>query len=145
MTAKRAKNTITVQTRINSPVLKVWENWTDPKHIIHWNNASDDWHTSRALNDFREGGLFLSRMEARDGSQGFDFTGEYDKIKKHKLIESTLGDGRKVKVNFDSDEDGTLVTEVFEAEYENSIELQKMGWQSILDNFKKYVEDSVKE
>lgn len=141
MPAKTNKNAITVKTIINAPVEKVWECWTDPKHIIHWNNASDDWHTPRAKNDLRVGGQFLSRMEAKDGSMGFDFFGQYTKIKKYKLIESTLGDIRKVQVHFDTDGNETLVTEVFEAELENSIEMQKMGWQAILNNFKKYTED----
>ncbi len=140
MPAKTNKHAITVKTIINAPVVKVWESWTDPKHIIHWNYASDDWHTPKAKNDLRVGGHFLSRMEAKDGSMGFDFLGQYTKIKKYKLIESTLGDDRKVQVHFDTDGSGTMLTEVFEAELENSIEMQKMGWQSILDNFKKYVE-----
>ena len=144
MTTKTEKVAITVQTDIKAPLIKVWESWTEPQHIIHWNYASDEWHAPRAENDLRVGGKFLSRMEARDGSMGFDFTGEYSKIEKFKLIESTLGDGRKVQVYFKSDENGTTVTEVFEAEQDNSIELQQTGWQAILNNFKKYVEASEK-
>lgn len=145
MSTKASETVITVSAIINAPVAKVWESWTDPKHIIHWNNASNDWHTPKAENDLRVGGKFLSRMEARDGSMGFDFTGEYSKIEKFKLIESTLGDGRKLQVHFEAVENGTRVTEVFEAEQENTIELQRTGWQAILDNFKKYVEASKHE
>ena len=134
------KTNITVGVTIHTPVEKVWMYWTDPKHIVHWNNASDDWHTTKAENDLRAGGKFLSRMEARDGSMGFDFTGKYNKIEPHKLIESTLDDGREVKVSFVSDGDETTITEIFEAEQENTIELQQAGWQSILDNFKNYAE-----
>lgn len=131
---------ITVQAVINAPVIKVWECWTGPEHIIHWNSASNDWHTTKAENDLRVGGKFMSRMEARDGSVGFDFGGEYTKVEKFKWIESTLGDGRKLRVHFESVGNGTRVTESFEAEQENSVELQQTGWQSILNNFRKYAE-----
>lgn len=138
---KETGNTkITVQATINAPVKKVWDYWTDAKHIIHWNNASDNWHTPRAVNDLRVGGKFLSRMEARDGSMGFDFIGEYLDVKPHKFIEYELEDGRNVKITFKPDENFTTVTEVFEAETENTAELQQTGWQAILNNFKKYVE-----
>ena len=140
MNTKTANIAITVQAIINAPVQKVWENWTNPKHIIHWNNASDDWHTPRAENDLRVGGKFLSRMEARDGSAGFDFIGKYSKVESLKLIKYTLEDDRKVQVRFDSDGDKTTVTEVFDAEQENTVELQQTGWQAILNNFKKYTE-----
>ena len=138
------KTNITVEVTIHMPVEKVWKFWTDPKHIIHWNNASDDWHTTKAENDLRPDGKFLSRMEAKDGSMGFDFTGKYDKIELHKLIESTLDDNREVKVSFVSNGSETTITEIFEAEQENTIELQQAGWQLILDNFKKYTETSDK-
>jgi uncharacterized protein YndB with AHSA1/START domain len=138
------KPVITIVAEINAPVIKVWTHWTDPKHIIHWNNASDDWHTPRAENDLRVGGKFLSRMEAKDGSTGFDFSGKYIKVELYKQIEYTLDDKRKVKVSFVSDGNKTTVTESFEAEQENSIELQQSGWQAILDNFRKYVENSGK-
>jgi uncharacterized protein YndB with AHSA1/START domain len=142
--ATTTKNkTIVISSEINAPVQKVWEYWTDPKHIIHWNNASDDWQTSIAENDLRVGGKFMSRMEAKDGSFGFDFTGEYNKIYQYKEIEYTIEDGRVVNVSFASEGDKTLVTETFEAEQMNSLEAQQQGWQSILDNFKKYVENSV--
>lgn len=129
---------ITVQTIIEAPVEKVWELWTSPEHIIKWNQASDDWHTTRAENDLRVGGKFLSRMEAKDGSFGFDFWGVYDSIETNKFITTTLGDERKVTVTFEETENGTKVTETFEAEDTNPIELQRNGWQAILDNFKKY-------
>jgi uncharacterized protein YndB with AHSA1/START domain len=134
------KNRITVAANIHAPVEKVWERWTDPKHIIHWNNASDDWHTPRAVNDLRAGGKFLSRMEAKDGSWGFDFEGVYSKIIQHKQIEYTLTDGRMVQVLFDAIGNKTKITETFEAEQSNTLELQQAGWQAILDNFKKYAE-----
>jgi uncharacterized protein YndB with AHSA1/START domain len=135
---------ITVEATINAPVEKVWNHWTDPKHIIGWNNASKEWHTPRAENDLRVGGKFLSRMEARDGSAGFDFGGEYSKIEQYKCIDYTIGDGRKVHITFESDIKSTKVIETFEAEQLNSVELQRSGWQSILDNFKKYSESHAK-
>lgn len=132
---------ITVQTIIHSPINNVWEKWTNPNDIIKWNNASDDWHTTRAENDVRTGGKFLSRMEAKDGSMGFDFAGVYDNIKTNELIEYTITDGRKVKITFTTAEAGkTKVVETFEAEAINPVELQRGGWQAILDNFKKYTE-----
>ncbi len=133
---------ITVENNINAPVDKVWEYWTNPKHITKWNNASDDWHTPFAENDLREGGRFVSRMEAKDGSMGFDFGGMYDIITNKKYIEYTMDDGRKVKITFSADDNNTKVVENFEAENTNSLELQKGGWQAILDNFKKYTENT---
>jgi uncharacterized protein YndB with AHSA1/START domain len=140
MNSKTENIALTVRAIIDSPVQKVWEYWTDPKHIIHWNNASDDWYTPRAENDLRVGGKFMSRMEARDGSVGFDFKGKYRKVIPRKLIEYILEDDRKIQVFFDSQGDKTSVTEVFDAENENPVEMQQTGWQAILDNFKKYVE-----
>jgi len=134
------KTTITVETAVNAPVDKVWNLWTNPEHIIHWNNVSDDWHTPRSENDLRTGGRFLSRMEAKDGSYGFDFEGVYDVVQLNERIEYTLDDGRKVKITFTGQGNTTYVVETFEAENENSIEMQKQGWQAILDNFKKYAE-----
>ncbi|MBP9192006.1 MAG: SRPBCC family protein [Ignavibacteria bacterium] len=131
---------ITVQTTVSAPVEKVWEKWTNPDDIIKWNTASEDWHTTKAENDLRAGGKFSSRMEAKDGSVGFDFWGIYDNIKNNELIEYTMGDGRKVTVSFTSDNNKTEIVETFEAEDENSEELQKTGWQSIMDSFRKYVE-----
>jgi uncharacterized protein YndB with AHSA1/START domain len=134
------KTVITVKTTINAPVQKVWQLWTDPAHIIHWNNASADWHTPRVENDLRVGGKFLSRMEARDGSMGFDFTGIYEKVEPHEKIAYVMEDGRKVEVIFSDNAGITEVTESFDAEEMNAIELQREGWQSILDNFRKYAE-----
>ena len=134
------KTTITVENAVNASVDKVWKFWTLPEHITKWNSASEDWHTPKAENDLRVGGKFVSRMEAKDGSFGFDFGGTYDEIKTNQLIAYTLGDGRKVEITFKSEGTSTKVTETFEAETENPIEMQKVGWQSILNNFKKYVE-----
>jgi uncharacterized protein YndB with AHSA1/START domain len=134
------KTMITVETKVNAPVEKVWIFWTDPKHIIHWNNASLDWHTPRAQNDLRVGGRFLSRMEARDGTMGFDFSGEYTKVTLNKQIFYTMDDGREARISFSSNGNQTSIKETFEAEHENTVELQRNGWQSILNNFKKYIE-----
>lgn len=135
------KQPITIQTVINAPLEKVWECWTTPAHIIKWNAASEDWHTPRAENDLRVGGTFTSRMEAKDGSVGFDFGGTYENVQQNALIAYTMSDGRKVKVTFEQHNDGgTTVLETFDPEATNSIEMQRAGWQSILDNFKKYAE-----
>lgn len=134
------KQSITVQTTINAPINKVWKFWTLPEHIIHWNNASADWYTPRAENDLRVGGKFLSRMEAKDGSEGFDFEGVYETVKTNELIEYKIADGRKVRIDFMSNGNETKVVETFETETENSIQVQQGGWQSILDSFKKYTE-----
>ena len=140
MTPHAEKLVITVSDTVNAPLQRVWELFTDPLHIIHWNHASDDWQTSYAENDLRPGGAFLSRMEARDGSEGFDFTGTYSEIVPGKSIASTLDDGRNVHTSFSEKAGVTLVTESFEAEDQNSAELQRAGWQAILDSFKRYVE-----
>lgn len=132
---------VTVEASIQAAVEKVWNMWTDPKHIIHWNNASEDWHTPRAENDLREGGRFLSRMEAKDGSMGFDFAGIYNKVRQNKLIEYTMDDGREVRVSFVSGGNKTTITTIFQAEEMNPIEMQQNGWQAILNNFRDYVED----
>ncbi len=135
------KAIITVENTVDAPVKKVWECWTKPEEIMKWNSASEDWHTPRAENDLRTGGRFSSRMEARDGSMGFDFYGIYDAVRENEYIEYTMGDGRKVNISFiPVNENATRVVENFEAENTNSLEMQKNGWQSILDNFKKYVE-----
>lgn len=131
---------ITVENAINAPVDKVWEFWSKPEHITQWSNASDDWHTPRAENDLRTGGKFLSRMEAKDGSFGFDFGGVYDEVRNNEYIEYTMDDGRKVKITFSANGNTTKVVESFEAETTNSVEMQRGGWQAILDNFKKYAE-----
>lgn len=135
-----SKSSISVETNIKVPVEKLWEQWTNPEDITQWNHASDDWHTPIAENHLNVGGKFLYRMEAKDGSMGFDFGGTYDKIVPNELIEYTMSDGRKVKVLFSAANDETKVIETFETENTHSVEMQRAGWQSILDNFKKYTE-----
>jgi uncharacterized protein YndB with AHSA1/START domain len=134
------KTLITVETSVNAPVEKVWKIWTSPEHITKWNNASDDWHTPRAEIDLKIGGSFVARMEAKDGSMGFDFGGVYTDVKTNALIAYTLGDDRKVNITFSPSGNTTKIVENFEAESTNSIELQRNGWQAILNNFKKYAE-----
>lgn len=131
---------ITVEATIYIPIAKVWNCWTDPKHITKWNNASDDWHTPTAENDLRVGGKFSYRMEAKDGSMGFDFWGTYTRIEPFQFIGYTLGDERKVEISFLTEGNKTRIIETFDPEDINSVELQKTGWQAILNNFKKYVE-----
>jgi uncharacterized protein YndB with AHSA1/START domain len=131
---------LTVETLIDAPLEKVWECFTNPSDVKQWNNASPDWHTPAAQNDLRKGGNFSYRMEAKDGSFGFDFGGVYDEVVEKELIEYTMGDGRTVKVLFKEEDGQTEVVETFEAEDQNSLEMQQAGWQAILDNFKNYVE-----
>ena len=135
-----AKDKISIKAIINASIDNIWKLWTEPEHIKKWNMASDDWHTTESLNDLRIGGKFSSRMEAKDGSMGFDFYGIYDDVINHQYIAYTLGNGRKVEFNFKDKSGKTEVVQMFEAESENSIEMQKEGWQSILDNFKVYAE-----
>ena len=137
-----SRSTITVNTRVRIHLEKVWDLWTNPHHILHWNQASADWQTTTAENNLRNGGKFSYRMESKDGKYGFDFKGVYTEIVQFKSIISLLGDGRKVVVNFESDGDVTAITETFEAEKINDPELQKKGWQSILDSFRRYAEGS---
>ena len=134
------KEYINIQTVVSAPVDRVWENYTGPEHIIHWNNASDDWHTPRAENDLKPGGKFLYRMEAKDGSFGFDFWGIYDKLIPNEIIAYTHGDERKVTVTFTGYKNTTTIEVKFEAELTNPIDMQRNGWQAILINFKTYVE-----
>lgn len=134
------KTQITVETTVNVPMEKAWKIWTTPDDIVKWNNASEDWHSPKAENDLRVGGKFVYRMEAKDGSFGFDFYGMYDEVKPNELLSYTLGDERKVTITFKGDETQTIVAETFEAETTNPIELQQSGWQAILNNFKNYVE-----
>ncbi len=140
MTPQGERLVVTVSTTIIAPLEKVWDLFTGPLHIIHWNNASDDWQTSYAESDLRPGGAFLSRMEARDGSEGFDFSGRFTDVVPGKSIAYTLDDGRNVDILFRETAGRTLVMESFETEDINSAELQRDGWQAILDNFRKYVE-----
>lgn len=136
------KTVITIENTINAPVEKVWECLTHPDHITKWNFASDDWHSPRAENDLREGGKFNYRMESKDGKIGFDFGGTYDVVRKNEYIEYTMGDDRKVKITLTPQGNATRLVESFEAESMNPIEMQRGGWQTILDNLKKYTEST---
>ena len=131
---------ITVQTIVNAPLNKVWESWGEPKHITKWCAASEDWHAPKAENDLRTGGKFSTTMAAKDGSFSFDFGGTYSNVKTNALIEYTIEDGRSVKIMFEDLGGKTRVTETFDPEGQNPIEMQRSGWQAILDNFKKYTE-----
>jgi uncharacterized protein YndB with AHSA1/START domain len=131
---------ITVETTVKAPIEKVWAAWNNPEAIKQWNAASDDWHTTAASVDLRVGGVFSSRMEAKDGSVGFDFEGTYTNIIPQQLIEYALGDERQVKVEFQAQGNETLVRETFDTENVHPAEMQRAGWQAILDNFTKYVE-----
>jgi len=133
-------NRITVTTLVNKPVAHVWNIWTASAHIMQWNAASDDWHCPKASNDLRTGGKFSSTMAARDGSFSFDFEGVYDDVQPNKRIAYTMSDGRTCEILFEEKEGGALVTEIFDAETQNSIEMQKAGWQAILDRFRAYAE-----
>jgi uncharacterized protein YndB with AHSA1/START domain len=137
-TPERTK--IAVEVFVNAPLDKVWECWTDAKHIVNWNFASDDWHTPKTENDLRPGGKFTARMEAKDGSYGFDFEGTYDEVIEKEIIAYTLGDGRAVVIKFTGTGNETHVAETFEGEDVNPVEMQREGWQSILNNFKRYTE-----
>jgi uncharacterized protein YndB with AHSA1/START domain len=130
---------ITLEALVRAPVAEVWRAWTTPADITQWNAASADWHTTKASVDLRVGGTFSSRMEAKDGSMGFDFAGTYTAVEPLRLIECTLGD-RTLRVEFTPDAAGTLVRETFDAEPTHSVEQQRSGWQAILDNFARHVE-----
>lgn len=138
------KEKITVSAVINCQINKVWEFWNGSNHITQWNFASDEWCAPSADVDFKVGGKFSNRMEAKDGSMGFDFNGTYTAIHDGELVAYDIEDGRKVEVRFESKDNQTVVTETFEAEDMNSIDLQRAGWQAILDNFKKYAESKSK-
>ena len=134
--------TVTVETTVERPIEEVWKFWTEPQHITQWSFATDEWHAPKAENDLRAGGTFLTRMEAKDGSFGFDFSGVYDEVRTNEYIGYTLGDGRKVAIAFVSQDNGTKVVETFDAESSNPVEMQQAGWQAFMDNFKKYCESS---
>ena len=142
MTITKIPVVITVEINVNASIGKVWSYWTEPEHIKKWNNASPDWHTPAAENDLRIGGRFSSTMAAKDGSMSFDFWGVYTTVQTNQKIEYTLGDGRKVKIVFTEEGKNVKVVEHFEAESENSVDMQKGGWQAIMDNFKKYIEEN---
>lgn len=131
---------ITIQNTINASIDKVWDFWTTPEHITRWSFASPDWHTPYAENDLREGGKFSSTMAAKDGSMSFDFGGEYTLVEKNKAIEYVLGDGRKVEISFTETPSGVEIIQSFDPETQNPEEMQRGGWQAILDNFKSYTE-----
>ena len=130
---------ITVETKISAPIEQVWRAWNTPDDVKQWNAASDDWHTTKSEVDLCVGGAFSSRMEAKDGTMGFDFAGTYMNVVEHKLIESTFG-GRILLVEFITGQDGVTVRETFDPESTHSVEQQRQGWQAILNNFKKHVE-----
>ena len=134
------KTLITVRATVNASVESVWKHWTSPESVTQWNHASDDWHSPKASNDLRKGGKFSYRMEARDGSMGFDFEGIYDKVIVNKQIDYTMPDGRKVKTTFHPEDEKTEIVETFEAENTYTLEQQRDGWQSIMNNFKKFTE-----
>jgi len=136
---QQARVRITLETTVPVSPELAWEYWTEPKHITQWNQASEDWHTPRAENDLRVGGRFSSRMESKDGKYGFDFGGVYDAVEPHRLLASMIDDGRKVVTAFESVPTGTRIVETFEAEGENSVEMQRQGWQAILDSYQRYV------
>ncbi len=131
---------ITVTTLVNASPHHAWDFWTKPEHIVQWNHASADWHTKHASVELKQGGKFLSRMEAKDGSVGFDFVGTFTKIVRGELLEYVLEDNRKVSVRFAEQDGAVIVTETFETETKNPVEMQRDGWQAILNNFKKYAE-----
>jgi uncharacterized protein YndB with AHSA1/START domain len=133
---------ITIETQVHAPMEKVWHDFTDPESVKAWNAASNDWHTTKAENDLREGGSFMYRMEAKDGSAGFDFRGTYTEVVPHERIAYTMDDGRTVIAVFTPLEDRVHIVETFDPETENTPEVQRAGWQSILDAFKAYAERS---
>ena len=137
------KTKITVEAIVNASIEKVWEFWNAPEHIMKWCMASDDWHAPFAQNDLRVGGKGLTTMAAKDGSFSFDFEYIYTKVEEYKTIEYTIPDGRTVSIHFSKTDNGVKVVETFEAENENPIEMQRGGWQAILNNFKKHTEETV--
>jgi uncharacterized protein YndB with AHSA1/START domain len=134
------RTAITVEATIKAPVEKVWKFWSEPQHITKWCSPSDDWHAPYAENDLQVDGKFKTTMAAKDGSFSFDFEGVYTKVQEYKAIEYTLTDGRKVQITFSGNGAETKVTETFDPENMNPLEMQRGGWQAILDNFKKYTE-----
>ncbi len=134
---------LTVEVIVNAEVAKAWDFFTLPEHVKQWNFAAPEWHCPQAENDLQVGGKFIYRMEAKDGSFGFDFCGVYDVVDTHRYIKYTLEDNRVVEITFSAEGDGTKVTEVFEAEKVNPIELQQQGWQLILNNYKAIVDSAL--
>lgn len=134
---------ITIEINVNAPIDTVWDTWTNPKHVVKWNHASDDWHSPSARNDLKLGGRFIYRMEAKDGSFGFDFSGTYLEIKEKSLILTRLDDNRLVRSEFIQQNGFVRIVENFEAEDENTLELQRQGWFAILNNYKNYTESLI--
>jgi uncharacterized protein YndB with AHSA1/START domain len=133
---------ITVETLVSAPLSRVWDAWSNPDDIMQWNAAQDDWHTTHSTVDLRDGGSFLSRMEAKDGSAGFDFEGTYTRVVPERTIEYRMSDGREVEVQFVESTDGVVIRSTFDAETENTPEVQRQGWQAILENFGRHVEST---
>lgn len=133
---------ITVETTAKSNLSRVWDAWNTPADIQQWNTPDESWHTTRSTVDLREGGNFLSRMEAKDGSAGFDFEGTYTRIVPREAIEYRMTDGREVEIRFTNNPDGVLVRVIFDAETENDPEYQRQGWQAIMESFGRYVESN---
>lgn len=133
-------NPITVETIVRAPLLKVWQYWNDPAHIVRWAFASDDWEASAAVNDLRVGGTFTTTMAAKDKSASFDFSGTYTIVEEHARIAYDMSDGRHVEIMFAETPEGVRVTETFDPEGQNPAEMQRVGWQAILENFQKHVE-----
>ena len=133
---------VRIETTVSADTKKVWDCWNNPEHITKWNFAADDWHCPKAENDLTAGGKLKSRMEAKDGSFGFDFEATYDEIIGQKKISYTIADGRKVTTDFENLDGKTKIITVFDAEKQNPVEMQRSGWQAILNNFKKYVESN---
>src|SRR5688500_3272959 len=131
---------ITIDTVVNAPIARIWDAWNNPEDIKQWNAAHESWHTTNSTVDLREGGKFSARMEAKDGSAGFDFEGTYTRIVPRKLVEYRMSDGREVRVEFSEEAGRVLVRETFDAESQNPSEVQRQGWQAILDNFARHVE-----
>ena len=131
---------ISIETMVNAPIEKVWDAWNNPADIKQWNSAQDDWHTTKSTVDLREGGKFSSRMEAKDGSAGFDFEGTYTRVVPNETIEYRMSDGREVRTDFFESQGGVAIKSTFDAENENTPEVQREGWQAILDNFRRHVE-----
>jgi len=131
---------ITITTTVNAPVTTVWNSWNKPEHISHWAFASDDWGATSMENDLKTGGKFKTKMFEKKSGNGFDFGGTYTKVTEHKLIEYDMEDKRHVKAVFEEIPEGVKITQSFDPETENPLEMQKNGWQAILDNFKKYTE-----
>lgn len=138
----KQESRITVEAATRVPVAKVWEAWNTPGDIMQWNTPDPSWHSPSSENDLKVGGKFKHRMEAKDGSFGFDFEGIYDKVELHKEITYTMGDGRKATTLFSEQDGKTFIATTFDAETENDTEIQKQGWQAILNNFVNYIEST---